>query len=467
MTIDPRNLDRVRACLGCLLILGSVARAADPATGNPVPGWHYGVDAGLGEIDNVTLVETDKIAQTVALADADFTLFEQSRRFVANLAGDFSYIDYLQGAYKGQLIGRFDGLGSVAMIPEKLSWLFQEDFGQGQVNPFAAQVPTNLQNINSFSTGPKLNLLLGGLNHLTIDLHYTRTEYQDSPLSSNRYFSGIQLGLPLSARSEVALNASFQRLLYVDTALDSDYSNTSAFGSYELHGARTDVTAKLGVSRIDITGSETTGPLALLVLSRRISPYSRVSLSAGRSSTDAASSFSDLTAGAIAQIAISQATQTPSVFTQTYGSLSWTYLRGGLQWALSGRYESDKYDNEPVTVLATNLATSVPVAGNASLQDGDRYGGEFSITKALTRAFSTDLLGSFYDTTYAHGEFLADAGGSRYTDARFGGGITWRRPKGLEVRLRYSHALRSLSGAALGNGYSQNVVFITVGYHPR
>src|SRR5271170_2246519 len=73
------------------------------------PPLTYGVDAGVGESDNVTLVSTDKVSQTMAIADADFTVKEQSRLLDVNAAGNFSYLDYLQNAYSSQLLGRFDG----------------------------------------------------------------------------------------------------------------------------------------------------------------------------------------------------------------------------------------------------------------------------------------------------------------------------------------------------------------------
>ena len=59
--------------------------AAAPAARTPL--LTYGVDAGVGESDNVTLVSTDKISQTIAIADADFTVKEQSRLLDVNAAG--------------------------------------------------------------------------------------------------------------------------------------------------------------------------------------------------------------------------------------------------------------------------------------------------------------------------------------------------------------------------------------------
>src|SRR5271167_2717836 len=107
----------------------------------PIPhgeSFIYGVDAGIGESDNVTLVSTNKISQTIAIADTDFDFKQQSRIFDVDAKGIFSYLDYLQNAYTGQLIGRFDGIGRAAVIPERLTWVLQESFGQAQIDPLLA-----------------------------------------------------------------------------------------------------------------------------------------------------------------------------------------------------------------------------------------------------------------------------------------------------------------------------------------
>ena len=51
----------------------------------------YGVDAGVAESDNVTLVAKDKISQTMAIADVDFDYKQQSRLLDVDAKGDFSY----------------------------------------------------------------------------------------------------------------------------------------------------------------------------------------------------------------------------------------------------------------------------------------------------------------------------------------------------------------------------------------
>ena len=86
--------------------------------------------------DNVTLVQTDKVSQTMAIADLDFDLKDQSRRFDVDAKGNFSDLDYLQNAYSNQFIGRFDGRADVALIPERVIWVLTDSFGQAQIDPF-------------------------------------------------------------------------------------------------------------------------------------------------------------------------------------------------------------------------------------------------------------------------------------------------------------------------------------------
>ncbi len=142
--------------------VGAQAAAVDA----PTPVVHartftYGVDAGIGESDNVNLAPTDKVSQTIAITDLDFAYQQQSRRLDVEALGNFSYLDYLQNAYGSQFIGQFNGLGRFALIPGRLTWELQDTFGQAQIDPFAAVTPTNQEHVNYLSTGPDLNLRWG------------------------------------------------------------------------------------------------------------------------------------------------------------------------------------------------------------------------------------------------------------------------------------------------------------------
>src|SRR5579859_2144237 len=226
--------------------------------GERVPWLTYGIDAGVGESDNVTLVSANKLSQTIATTDLDFVLREQSRLLAAHATGAFSYLAYLQNAYGSQLVGRFDGQGKIAIIPGRLIWTVEDNFGQAAIDPYTAVTPSNMENINYFSTGPDLHLRLGGVNFIDVSARYSRAQYQSSPFDSNRGLGSLDVGRDISAGASVSLDAEFERVMFdkagvqatsttipgtttTSPVVNNDFNRTSAFGRYEIHGARTDL----------------------------------------------------------------------------------------------------------------------------------------------------------------------------------------------------------------------------------
>ncbi len=423
--------------------------AAAPAARAPF--LTYGVDGGIGESDNVTLAPTDKISQTIAITDVDFAAKEQSRLLDVNAAGKFSYLDYLQNAFGSQLIGRFDGTGKVAIVPGRLTWVLQDDYGQAAIDPYTAVTPSNMENINYLSTGPDLSLRLGGVSFVNLSARYASAQYQTSPFSSNRGSGSLAVGRDISAGALVSLNADFERVMFENTVVNTDFDRTSGFGRYELHGARTDFEGDLGASRISQQGQSTTGALAKVQLSRKLSPAAKLTLTAGRELTDGSSSFSTLQTGAISAgtggtIGTAPAALTSANYTSNYASAGWEYLRNRTTIALAARWEKDIYPGQ-------------------ALLDVNRPSVDFNIKRQLTRAFSTELIGHFYKTDYPNAAIASSTASSNFNDWLLGGALTWRHGRGLEIRLRYNHDSHVVSAG--GSGYSENRVFVTVGYRPR
>jgi hypothetical protein len=445
---------------------GSNTATSDSAARPPL--FVYGVDAGVGETDNVTLVSTDKVSQTIAIADVDFAANEQSRLINLKATGDFSDLNYLQGAYGNQLIGRFDGIGKVAMVPGRLTWTVQDDFGQAAIDPYTPQIPTNLEDINYFSTGPDLTMPLSGINFINVSARYERTQYQIEPFDSNRLLGSVAFGRDLSAGSAISLDGSFERVMFDNTLLNTDYDRISGYARYELHAARTDLTANLGATTINESGSSTAGGLATLVLSRKLSAAAKLTLTAGRELTDAGSSFSALQPGAIGIVSSATAAQTSANYTSTYVSAGWQYARYRTKLAISARWEKDTYPGQ-------------------SELDLRRPGVEFNLERRLTRAFTAQLLGRWYKTDDPYADLASEVASSNesglvgagatpqpkllsqfassdYADGLVGASLAWRHGHGLEIRLRYEHSSHVVSAGS--GGYQENRAFLTIGYRP-
>ena len=454
-----------------LLTLVSASQAQTLPLGSDTPNsaskaqtLRYGADVGVAETDNVTLVSTDKVSQTIAVADADFDIKQQSRLLDVDAKGDFTDLNYLQGAYGNEVIGRFDGSAHLAIIPERLVWVVQDDFGQAALDPFTPTTPANLQNINYLSTGPDAVLRFGASSYLNASVRYARAQFQTSPYNSNRVLGNLAWGYQLSGQSSVSLNGETERVMFQNTVLNSDFDRSSGFVQYQVKGARTEFSAELGATTIgqnagaistigqngrlttvDQNANSTSGGLAKLQLARKLSAASQLTLSAGHYLTDASSSFGNLQGGALGTIGTAPAAQTAENYISNYASVGWTYRRNRTTISLSGRWERDSY------------------LGQSQL-DNTIGGAEFSVRRRLTHALSAEVLGRIYKTDYLHGIISPELGTSDYNIESIGAGLTWRHGHGLEVKLRYEHSAEVTTGIY---GYGENRILLTVGYRPN
>lgn len=418
----------------------------------PANTWLYGVDAGVGETDNVNLTSGNKVSQTMAVADFDFNVKEQTRLLDLVATGNLSYLDYLQNAFHNQLLGRVDGTAQIALIPDRVTWTVQDDFGQTSIDPFTPTTPNNVEDVNYFSTGPNLFLRLGSTGFLDMSARYARVQYETSPFNSNRLIGDLSVGRRLSAASSLTLNADTERVLFSDTTLNTDFDRTNAFVGYQVQGARTELNAQLGGTRVAQGGDSTNGALATVKLSRKVSAASTITLSVGRELTDAGASFSGLQAGATGVVGAAPAPQTANSYTNTYASAGWEYVRNRTSFGLSGRWDQNLYPDQ------------------AALNN-NRGGVEFRVARKLSHSFTAQVIGRVYRSDYPHalvdnvGTPVVSEQGSTFTDGTVAAILTWRYGRALEVNLRAEHSLRDATG--LVTGYHENRAFLTVGYRPR
>jgi len=432
-----------------------------------------GVLLGAGETDNVGLTSTNQQSQTIGLAGVDFDLKRAGPRLDANLVGDFDYLDYFQNAYGGQAIGRFDGLVDAKLLPGTLTWVAEDDFGETQQNPLVPVVGTNLENINVFSTGP--NLVLRPLNDTLFELggRYALSDFEDSPDNGYRFLETATLERELSPASDVSLNANITQAHFDttdvpcseeetvalpservrcagDVLVNTDFERRNFYGSYNIVGVRTQISAQLGVSQVNEPGYWISTPLAQLTLTRQISPRMSVNLSAGRVFTDALDSFRNLRAGAAGGIVIAPTTSiSTGNYLSNYGSAGWSLDLHRTTFSLSARYERDSYveHNQFDVRLASVQARAA---------------------RALTSTLTAQLVASVTQTQYAQTPALVLPAGtlseaSRSDFGSVGGLLTWRLGRHVDTQLSYAH---NFAGGHDAYTYSENRIFLIVAYHP-
>ena len=406
----------------------------------------YGIAAGIGESDNINLSQTNPKSQTLAATDLDFDLKRTGSRLDASALGNFTDIDYLEGAYSNQVLGRFDGLADVKLWSDRLKWIVADHYGEEQTDPFQAVTPLNLQRVNVFSTGPDLTLRPSYSTFVNLDARYTQNSYQSSPFDGHNLMGSAALGEQLSPLSSLSLVVQAEELRFDNTLVNTNFDRREAYARYLVKGARTSIDAQLGVTQAnDVASSWKTSPLVRLLLTRQVSPFSMVSLAGGREFTDAAGSFASLTSGAGGGIAVAPVTQTTGNYQRTYGSAGWEFTRLRTSFGFTGSWERDEYDTQTVF-------------------DTTREELGFNLGRAITTQLALSLTGSVERYSYLHQGFTDKFG-------TVGGGVTYRPGRWFIVYARYDHAFRRGSGIPsqlLGTSeYDENRVFIMVGYRPH
>ena len=422
---------------------GQTSMQTGPA---PAERIRYGIAAGIGESDNINLSQTNRKSQTIAAADLDFDLKRTGSRLDVSALGNFTDLDYLEGAYSNQVLGRFDGLADVKLWSDRLKWVVADDYGEEQTDAFQSVTPLNLQRVNIFSTGPDLTLRPSYSTFVNLDARYVQSSYQSSPFDGHNLIGSAAVGDQLSPLSSLSLVVQAEELRFDNTIVNTDFDRREAYARYFINGARSSIDAQLGVTQAnDVASSWKTAPLVRLLLTRQVSPFSVVSLAGGREFTDAAGSFTSLTSGAGGGIVVAPVTQTTANYQRTYGSAGWEFSRLRTSFGFTGSWERDNYDTQ-------------------SVFDVTREEVGFNLRRTITTQLAVNLTGSVERYSYLNQGFTDKFG-------TVGSGVTYRPGRWIIVYARYDHAFRRSSGVPsllLGTAqYDENRVFIMVGYRPH
>jgi hypothetical protein len=410
-------------------------------TSLPAEYTNYDVSAGLGESDNINLSANHPKAQTLSAVNAFFDVIRSGSHFDLNVVGNFGDTDYLQGYYKNQVLGRFDGLADLTLWDRHFTWLVRDDYGDQEINILQSPTPVNLQRINVFSTGPQLTLQPTLTSFVQMQGIYSRNNWEDSPYSGNTETGTLTVGHQFSPGSTMSLVGQIEQERFDNTSINVDYQVREYYARYALAQARTRFDLQGGVAQANDKGSFRSTPLVRLSASRSVSPFSTASLSGGRDYTNATGSFASLDSGATGGIPIGSATQTTGNALHTYGNLGWAYHRERTGIDITGGWERLAYD-----VQSKYNFTTTDIA--------------LTLRRELTPRLSADILTSVDRGQYGNQGFTNNYGTA-------GAGVIYRPGKWVVIYGRYDHQFRTTSGVAGGLGYDENRIFVMFGYYPH
>lgn len=304
----------------------------------------YGVEAGIGNSDNIGRTPDNEESETILTSGVDLRWLRDEGLVYADVDLDLSYYHYQDDAYDSEVTGLANAEIRLRFAPQRFEWVFSDRFGQTQTDPFVAATPDNLENVNYFSTGPDFTFRLGTAASVTLFGRYSMSTFEDSNFDDERELFGMSIGRDLSQRSRIALNATTEHVEFDDPLVGDEFDRRSYYLSYEAEGARTQVSAEAGMSEIDGEEESETYPLFSLTVARDVSPRSVVNFSASTRSSDTASAIGldDVFGGGPG---IPDRISTTDTFEMRDARLGWEFTAPRTTFGFSVGYEEDRYDN--------------------------------------------------------------------------------------------------------------------------
>lgn len=455
-----------RALTVALALIPLSAWGADPGQNpgqnpgqQPAEKTELSLIGGLGETDNVGLAATGTQAQTIATVGLQVDV-ERQGRLEGALTGAISYLDYLEHAFPGQVVGRLDGNGSYALIPDNFKWSVQETYGTAQVDALAPQDRNNLESVNVFATGPDFLVRPSTETYLRLGGRYELVNYETSPFNSHRVLGMASIGDDLSVASSVSLNADISQIRFQNESLNPNYDRRKFYLHYEIRGVRTSIAMDAGVAQVDDTGRWNSKLLAQLRITRDLTPFQSVYISGGRQFTDGADTFGGLTSGAAGRLVVAGASGSAGNYLGDSAAAGWTFKENRTSLDVSARWDRIAYTIQPTPAqIQDYLLLGLPAG-----LDETRRGIEMKLSRTLTPTVS-----AFITAAYAHESYDTLA----FVDHTvfFGVGATFNPNKRLQYRVRFDHDVRTIDvvpalvvAQGQGLGYTENRIFLTAVY---
>lgn len=440
-----RQLCGSAALVAVLALAGSEAAGAQDAAALPPPlrpqTFEFGISAGATHSDNILLVPQNETSGTIGELGVNLLYNRKSRRLQSDVEVDASYEHFFDDEFDDDVIGGADATLMFGIIPERLEWFLQDNFGQSRVDALAADTPANRENTNYLTTGPDLTLRLGGRNALRLAGRYSRTDYETAPLDGDRFGGTLSLIRQLSEASALSLNAMTESLEYDDqTTANDGYDRNEAYLRYELTSTRTDLGLDAGITQIDNGGDKSDGTLLRALLRRQISASSSIYVNLSNEFTDAGNVFrstQDLNGVSTQAEAV---LATADALERRLAYVGWAFHHNRTSFGLNGEYSEEQYEND--VSLDRSLA---------------RYGAYFArqLTPEIQLRFDVHLSNEDFDNVdLSIDEWQGIAA------------LDWQLGRTLSWRLQLEHRDRDGSVASVQE-YTENRASVFVTWSPR
>ena len=317
------------------MMLAASASHAQPNFVVRPPGTaDFDVRFGAAHSDNLLRLPVDPESGRYRFLGTSFDYVRDGARFDANLAGDVERRKYSDATIASEPVGRINVFLDTELLPGRVSWVVNDNYGTGRTNAFIPSGPQNRQEINVFSTGPRIDVPVGARSSIGIEATRAESNFSESSrIDSDRETYDLTLNRSLSTTSQVGIGGS-RRDVEFEGATDRNETK-SFFILYDRQLASGSTAVRVGRSETEIGSTTWSTPLVDLSWARNLGTRTRLGVTATKGFADAATSFArDNTAGGNAAEFV-VAVRDPYEFSQLGINLALTYERTAVTLSLA------------------------------------------------------------------------------------------------------------------------------------
>jgi hypothetical protein len=257
--------------------------------------------------DNALLLPDGGPSDNIGGAALKLDLSADAERYQANVRSALTYLHYFNDTQDDELLKGFSGDVRVFILPERFSWIVQENYGPVLENPLSPDRPDNWTYDSYFTTGPDVQIGDDESFHMLMSGRYSRADYEIDTVPSNQQYVGlIGLALPGTARQERSLNVSSKRVeqeqidLPTGGTLEADgYDVQEAYVRWATQFKRGGIFFDAGGTQMHDNGETQSAPLARIGFDRVISRTLTLAIGAGTQFSDDAKRFGRLQGDAL------------------------------------------------------------------------------------------------------------------------------------------------------------------------
>ena len=359
------NRLRAAALLGGFSLLPLAARAYDITPNVTFSGIYS---------DNVGRTATNRQDDWALIAGAGLMIQTVTPTIDADITAGDQYMYFVNHTFASQQLPNVLADVSWHAVPKFFDWNFEDQYGQVATDAFESLSPSDRENTNYLTTGPKLTLPMGKKLLLELEARFSDVYYSVSNIDNMRYEEDGALQYSISPLHILSLNYEHEATDFKRSDLYQDYSEQNVFARFDDNVRVMTMRLDLGATALSSGGVEKWRPLADLALYRLIGVYTTVGLEYAHRISDAADNFRAVSQNPVFNGTDVNVQQLADPFvTETYSAFVYIERPRGYLRA----YGFVTHENYEVTTTNDRTVEGADVEGTLSITSRDRLKGQF------------------------------------------------------------------------------------------